>query len=138
MLSLDNVFSEEELRAFWARNLREAVGGLGAEEFHGFACELKIDGLAVSLLYEDGLFVRGATRGDGLVGEEVTANLKTLRGLPLSLRKTVPGRLEVRGEVYMRRKISPLSTKSGRNAKRRFSPIRAMPPQGRCASSIPP
>lgn len=103
MLSLDNVFSEEELRAFWARNLREAVGGLGAEEFHGFACELKIDGLAVSLLYEDGLFVRGATRGDGLVGEEVTANLKTLRGLPLSLRKTVPGRLEVRGEVYMRR-----------------------------------
>jgi DNA ligase (NAD+) len=103
MLSLDNVFSGEELRAFWARSLREAEGHLWREGLRGFACELKIDGLAVSLLYEDGLFVRGATRGDGLVGEEVTANLRTLRGLPLSLRKAVPGRLEVRGEVYMRR-----------------------------------
>jgi DNA ligase (NAD+) len=130
MLSLDNVFSGEELRAFWARSLREAEGHLWREGLRGFACELKIDGLAVSLLYEDGLFVRGATRGDGLVGEEVTANLRTLRGLPLSLRKAVPGRLEVRGEVYMRGRISPLSTKSVRSGGSRSSPIRAMAAAG--------
>ena len=92
MLSLDNVFDYPELAAFISR-----VGG----EDQAWTCEMKIDGLAVSLLYEDGVFTRGATRGDGRVGEDVTANLCTLRSLPLKLQGDVPGRLEVRGEVLM-------------------------------------
>src|SRR2546429_6046097 len=74
MLSLSNVFDEAELRAFDQR-VRKA---LGRDEV-GYVCELKIDGLAVNLTYEDGRFVKGATRGDGFTGEDVTANLRTLR-----------------------------------------------------------
>ncbi|MDR1649105.1 MAG: NAD-dependent DNA ligase LigA, partial [Synergistaceae bacterium] len=104
MLSLDNVFDEGELRAFVTR-LEQGVG----ESFDAgsaapaFVCEMKIDGLAVSLVYEDGVFVRGATRGDGRVGEDVTGNLRTIRTLPPRLKQNVPGRLEVRGEVLITR-----------------------------------
>ena len=97
MLSLDNVFDTQELEAF-VKRVETAVG-----EKQPFVCEMKIDGLAVSLVYEDGVFVRGATRGDGRVGEDVTHNLKTIKTLPLRLKSPVPGILEVRGEVLITR-----------------------------------
>ncbi|CUA80743.1 NAD-dependent DNA ligase LigA [Anoxybacillus suryakundensis] len=95
MLSLSNAFNEGDLRDF-DRRVRQEVGDVR------YVCELKIDGLAVSLHYEDGYFVQGATRGDGTTGEDITENLKTIRSLPLRLRKKVT--IEVRGEAYMPRK----------------------------------
>jgi DNA ligase (NAD+) len=96
MLSLDNAFSWEELEA-WGKRLERAVG----KDDVDFVCELKIDGIAVSLLYERGVFVRGATRGDGRVGEDITANLRTIRAIPARLQGEAPETLEVRGEVYL-------------------------------------
>lgn len=96
MLSLEDVFSEEELTAWLTRAAREVE-----QPWIPWCCELKIDGLAVSLVYEDGLFVQAATRGDGHIGEDVTENLKTVQDLPLKLVGDVPGHLELRGEVYM-------------------------------------
>ena len=74
--------------------------GFGREDI-GYVCELKIDGLAINLTYQDGRFVTGATRGDGTVGEDVTANLRTIKSIPLTLREKVPGRIDIRGEVYL-------------------------------------
>ena len=100
MLSLANAFSDEDI-AHFDRRVRE---GLDAAEVE-YACELKFDGLAITLAYEDGLFVRGATRGDGSIGEDVTANLRTVRAIPLRLEtKKPPSLLEVRGEVLMLRR----------------------------------
>ncbi len=96
MLSLSNVFNEEDLRDFDKR-----VRG-GAGDSVEYVCELKIDGLAVSLHYEDGKFVRGLTRGDGRVGEDITVNLRTVRSIPLKLKEPVS--VEVRGEVFMPKK----------------------------------
>jgi len=99
MLSLSNAFSDEEVADF-ARRIRERLGRGDLE----FSVEPKFDGLAISLRYEDGVFVQGATRGDGETGEDVTANLRTIKAIPLRLRgKDVPRLLEVRGEVYMPR-----------------------------------
>jgi len=99
MLSLANAFSEEEVNDF-VRRIRERLGRDDLE----FSVEPKFDGLAISLHYEDGVFVRGATRGDGETGEDVTANLRTIRSIPLRLRgKNFAPVLEVRGEVYMPR-----------------------------------
>src|SRR5262249_30313551 len=96
MLSLDNVFSADELSGWLARVVRS----LG--ETPQFACELKIDGVAVSLLYEGGILVRGATRGDGSAGEDVTDNLRTLEDIPERIAGiSALARIEVRGEVYM-------------------------------------
>lgn len=96
MLSLDNAFSWEELEAWGGRVLRT----LGREP--DFYCDLKIDGVAVSMTYENGKYVRGATRGDGYVGEEITSNIRTIRSVPVSLRDTAhPAVMEVRGEVYL-------------------------------------
>jgi DNA ligase (NAD+) len=93
MLSLANAFDEEDVQAF-DRRCRE---GLEADTV-AYACELKFDGLAVTLAYEDGLFVQGATRGDGSTGEDVTANLRTIRTIPLRLEaRKVPRLVEVRG-----------------------------------------
>ena len=102
MLSLDNAYSEEELRAFHDRVRR----GLGADADSDIAyvAELKIDGLSLALTYVDGRLARGATRGDGLHGEDVTANVKTIRAIPLVLRDAPPGRIEIRGEVYLPRR----------------------------------
>ena len=99
MESLDNAFSAEEM-ASWARRLeREATAAELAES--GFLCELKVDGLALDLVYEKGRLVRGATRGDGRTGEDVTPNVKTIKDIPNQLKgKDVPDFLEVRGEVY--------------------------------------
>ncbi len=97
MLGLDNAFSEEELADFDAR-VRKLTGLKTVEYF----CELKIDGLAVSLQYEGGIFRRGSTRGDGYTGEDITQNLRTIRQIPLRLPE--PLTLEARGEVYINRK----------------------------------
>ncbi len=99
MLSLDNAFSENELREFDARLKRflDLSEGTDLE----YVCELKIDGLAISLTYESGLFARGATRGNGTVGEDISQNLRTIRAIPLRLQGEAPTLLEVRGEAFM-------------------------------------
>ena len=103
MLSLGNVFSADELRDFDTR-VRRGLGRADDDPPVDYVCELKIDGLAISLLYEGRTFVRGATRGDGATGEDVTPNLRTVRAIPLRLHGDPPGeRFEVRGEVYMPR-----------------------------------
>ncbi|HQY45497.1 MAG TPA: NAD-dependent DNA ligase LigA [Usitatibacteraceae bacterium] len=100
MLSLANAFSDEDVAAF-DRRCREGLGTDAVE----YSCELKFDGLAVTLAYEDGVLAQGATRGDGETGEDVTANLRTIRAIPLRLRAEPPPRLlEVRGEVLMLRR----------------------------------
>ncbi|CDQ41720.1 MULTISPECIES: NAD-dependent DNA ligase LigA [Virgibacillus] len=93
MLSLGNAFNEQDLRDFARR------ASQGTDESIAFVCELKIDGLAVSLTYENGKFVRGATRGDGTTGEDITSNLRTIRSIPLSI--TEKETLEIRGEAFM-------------------------------------
>jgi len=113
MLSLGNVFNENELQDWLTRNqnLLLKKGKAEATQLSLFSsnapdslelvCELKVDGLAVSLIYENGIFTRGATRGDGVVGEDITANLRTVKSIPLKLRGEFPPYLEVRGEIYM-------------------------------------
>jgi len=113
MLSLDNAFSDEELAEF-DRRVRERLGVEKVE----YAAEPKLDGLAVSLLYEEGVLVQGATRGDGTVGEDVTQNVRTIKSVPLRLLGTGwPKRLEVRGEVIIShegfRKLNELAAKKG-------------------------
>lgn len=102
MLSLANAFTDEEIRDFDTRIRRLA----GIEQMD-YIAEPKLDGLAVNLIYEQGLFVRGATRGDGTTGEDITQNLKTIPSLPLAMESSsahsVPGFIEIRGEVYMER-----------------------------------
>ena len=98
MLSLDNAFSEEEFAAF-NRRIKERL--MDNKELT-FCCEPKLDGLAVSIIYRDGVLVQAATRGDGMVGENITQNVKTIRNVPLKLRgDDFPAELEVRGEVFM-------------------------------------
>jgi len=114
MLSLQNAFSEEELREFDARVRRFLAGrGVPAEALDrsGYVAEVKIDGLAVELTYEEGRYTRGATRGDGVRGEDVTANLRTIPAVPLSVRRDTaeggappPAVLTARGEVYMEKR----------------------------------
>jgi len=96
MMSLDNCFSLEELQA-WGGRVERGVGQAG-----GYVTELKMDGVAVNLIYENGVLVKGATRGNGREGEDITANLKTVRAVPLKLRGKAPKVIEARGEVYMR------------------------------------
>ncbi len=103
MLSLDNVFNEENLRDFDARVKKI----LKTEKDIEYVCEPKLDGLAVELIYENGIFIAGATRGDGRVGEDVTSNLKTIKSIPLALfskKLKPPTILEVRGEVIINKK----------------------------------
>ncbi|MBE3569446.1 MAG: NAD-dependent DNA ligase LigA [Bacillales bacterium] len=96
MLSLANAFGEGDLRDF-DRRVRESLN-----EEYSYVCELKIDGLAVSLTYENGVFVQGSTRGDGAIGEDITMNLRTIRSIPLKLKEPVS--IEVRGEAFMPKK----------------------------------
>ncbi len=97
MLSLDNAYDEADLRAFDER-VRKGLGGAATAEY---VCELKIDGLSLALTYEDGRLVRGATRGNGEQGEDVTANVRTIRVIPLTLAGGPRGRIEIRGEAYL-------------------------------------
>lgn len=114
MLSLGNAFNEADLRDF-DRKVRGAIG----DDF-SYVCELKIDGLAVSLRYEDGLFEQGATRGDGTIGEDITANLKTIRSIPLRLNQPVS--IEVRGEAFMPKKsFEALNKKKDENGEEPFA-----------------
>ncbi|KON85614.1 NAD-dependent DNA ligase LigA [Sporosarcina globispora] len=114
MLSLGNAFNEQDLRDF-DRRVRQ-----GAGENVTYVCELKIDGLAVSLRYEDGLFILGATRGDGSIGENITANLKTIRSIPLRLKENVT--MEVRGEAFMpRRSFEKLNKAKEENGEEPFA-----------------
>ena len=96
MFSLDNVDNIEDLEAWEQRNER-----LVGRALHAYACELKFDGLAVSLTYEEGRLTRGATRGDGVIGEDITANVRTIGAIPLVLRGEAPLVMEVRGEIYL-------------------------------------
>ena len=96
MLSLDNAYNEDELRAFDERVRR----GLDTADPVAYVAELKIDGLSIALTFEDGRLVRGATRGDGVRGEDVTHNVRTVRALPLKLKDAPAGRIEIRGEVF--------------------------------------
>jgi len=98
MLSLDNVFDEASFLAFNKR----VQDRLKSTDALVYCCELKLDGLAVSILYENGVLVRAATRGDGTTGEDITANVRTIRAIPLKLHgENIPARLEVRGEVFL-------------------------------------
>lgn len=97
MLSLDNAYNEEDLRAFDERVRK----GLAIDASPVYVAELKIDGLSIALTYDHGRLVRGATRGDGSRGEEVTANVRTVRAIPLALNHGPEGRVEIRGEVYL-------------------------------------
>ena len=102
MLSLDNAFNEEDMESFNRRILERLE--VSAEEILEYACEPKLDGIAISLLYEQGMLVRGATRGDGVSGEDITLNVRTIPTVPLKLSGTgFPERLEVRGEIFMPR-----------------------------------
>ena len=96
MLSLGNAFDFDEL-AVWHKRITGLLDGATFD----MVCELKIDGLAVNLTYEDGVLAQGATRGNGVTGEDVTRNLRTIRTIPLTLDGFVPPKLEVRGEVYL-------------------------------------
>ena len=118
MLSLSNSYSEEEIRDF-DRRVRELLGG----ETPTYTTELKFDGVAISLKYRDGLFVQGATRGDGTQGDEITNNLKTVRSLPLRLRGDNPSlrTIEVRGEVFMNRdEFEKMNTQRSVNGEKVF------------------
>jgi DNA ligase (NAD+) len=99
LLSLANVFSDDELLAWHKR-----ISNLVPNQAMDFVCELKMDGLAVALTYVDGKLMRGATRGDGFRGEDITQNLRTIKSIPLAVPKNAPRKFEVRGEVYLSKK----------------------------------
>lgn len=118
MLSLDNAFSEAELEEFD----RRVKDRLNFKDDIEYACEPKLDGVAVSLLYRDGMLERGATRGDGYVGEDITANVRTINSIPLKLRgDNLPDLLEVRGEIYLpRRGFEALNAKAAEAGEKAF------------------
>lgn len=106
MMSLSNVFNEEEIRQFDQKIKKEGI-------IPEYICELKIDGLSVSLKYENGILVSAATRGDGITGEDITHNAKTIKTIPLKLKEKI--NIEVRGEIYMSKKILEQLNEERRN-----------------------
>ncbi len=142
MLSLGNAFEENDMLEF-DRRVTEGLD-LPAGDLFGegskvqYSCEPKLDGLAVSLLYRDGALVRGATRGDGTTGEDISVNVRTVRNIPLKLQgKGWPDVLEVRGEVFMSRPVSSASTPVSWKSAARPSPTRATQQRAVCVSWIP-
>ena len=123
MLSLGNAFAEEDVTDFDKRvsDTLRGAGLLGLTEAPRYFCELKLDGLAISLRYEDGVLVQAATRGDGQTGEDVTANIRTIKAIPLKLKGDVPRVLEVRGEVLMNRaEFEKLNTRQAARGEKVF------------------
>ena len=121
MLSLNDVFDEEELRA-WEKRTKKL---LNENSEIGYFCEVKFDGLAVSLIYKNGKFIQGATRGDGFVGEDITQNLKTINSIPILLNKPYSPYLEVRGEALMSKKtLLLLNSKNKEAGKQLFANTR--------------
>ena len=113
MMSLGDIFNEDEVREFDAR-IRKVIPN------PEYVCELKIDGLSVSLLYQNGKLVRGATRGDGTTGEDITHNVKTIKTIPLSLPQDI--NIEVRGEIYMPKKsFESLNEDRRKNGEKEFA-----------------
>ena len=118
MLSLDNAFDDTDFRAFYQR----MADRLDQQQVFAFCAEPKLDGLAVSIRYENGVLVQAATRGDGFTGEDITANVRTIRAIPLKLRGEVPAVLEVRGEVFMRLAgFSAMNDKARQNGDKIFA-----------------
>ena len=114
LYSLDNTYSYEELRKWYERVEKECGSNIK------LVCELKIDGLAIALTYRDGIFIQGATRGNGIVGEEITQNLKTIKAIPLKLFENVD--VEVRGEIYMpKTSFEKLNQENLRNGEKPFA-----------------
>ena len=130
MLSLDNAFDATEFAEFCARAKRF----LGRTEPLVFVAEPKIDGLSINLTYEHGRFVRGATRGDGTEGEDVTANLRTMKSVPDRLPGHAPALIEIRGEVFMTKADFLALNQSQAEAVRKSSPTRATPPPAACGN----
>jgi DNA ligase (NAD+) len=123
MLSLDNTYNEDELRHFDEETVRKRLEKAGVKDAPAYEVELKVDGAAISLWYEKGEFVRGLTRGNGVQGEDITANLRTIRAIPLRLNTgKPPAFIEFRGEVYLAR-----SEFARRKRASRPSPTRATP-----------
>ncbi len=121
MLSLNDVFSVEEL-SDWEKRVQKL---LAQNQKFQYFCEVKFDGLAVSLIYENGVFVRGATRGDGFVGEDITENLKTINSIPLRLNQPFPKFIEIRGEALMSKKtLEKLNKINSREGKVLFANTR--------------
>ncbi|MBU0611872.1 NAD-dependent DNA ligase LigA [Patescibacteria group bacterium] len=121
MTSLNDVFSEEELFD-WEKRIKKL---LNVNQKINYFCEVKFDGLAVSLIYKNGIFVRGATRGDGFVGEDITQNLKTIKSIPLKLNTPFPDYVEIRGEAVMAKKtLEILNKKNDKEGKQLFANTR--------------
>ena len=137
MLSLGNAFSDEDVSEFFGR-IRRFLG-FGESDPVETVAEPKIDGLSVSLRYENGIFVQGATRGDGATGENITANLRTLTEVPQQIDGSgVPEILEVRGEVYMSREdFASLNKRQAERGAKLFANPRNAAAGSRCASSTP-
>ena len=121
MLSLANAFNEEDLRNFHDR----IVKNLGKAKQIKYFCEPKMDGAAVSLIYEKGILTKGITRGDGTLGEDITSNIRTIRSIPLTLRESVnpfPDLVEVRGEVFISKpNFNALNLKAKQNGDKVFA-----------------
>lgn len=119
MLSLNDAFSKDEVTE-WETRISKLL-----DTKHSYFCELKLDGLAISLVYENGILIRGATRGDGFIGEDITENLKMIETIPLSLPKPYPAYLEVRGEAVMPKRVwRALNKKQEKDGKTLFANTR--------------
>ena len=124
MLSLNDVFSTEELLD-WEKRVTKILSAIPDSQAPTYFAEVKFDGLAISLIYEQGQFVRGATRGDGFIGEDITQNLRTIDSIPLKLKKPFPNFLEVRGEAVMTKKaFEELNARQEKEGKALFANTR--------------